>query len=150
MAKKKFSKKFQKKFWPKKIGNFFQNLICEKIPCSSQKMMTFRKKYMSGVYENVFEKSEIFVLLSLRDRLLLTICVRIPCTPVWWTCLTEVNVKMFSFAQQDKNKRRLTQLFDLKDTLPPKKSFPTCLCMEFNLYCKYRQWWEDRSVPIYF
>ena len=34
---------------------------------------------MSGVYENVFEKSEIFLLLSLRDRLLFTICVRIPC-----------------------------------------------------------------------
>ena len=32
MAKKIFSKKFQKKFWPKKIGIFFQNLICEKIP----------------------------------------------------------------------------------------------------------------------
>ena len=31
---------------------------------------------------------------------------------------------MFSFAQQDKNKRRLTQLFDLKDTLPPKNLSP--------------------------
>ena len=54
-------------------------LICEKTPSLSQKMMIYHKKYMSGVYENVIEKSEIFVLLSLRDRLLLTICVRIPC-----------------------------------------------------------------------
>ena len=39
-------------------------------------MMVFRKNCMSGVYENVFETS---LLLSLRDGLLFTICVRIPC-----------------------------------------------------------------------
>ena len=76
-AKKIFSKNFKKIFWYKKI--FWKILICEKTPSLSQKMMIYHKKYMSGLYENLFEKSEIFVLLSLRDRLLLTICVRIPC-----------------------------------------------------------------------
>ena len=42
--------------------------------------MVFRKNCMSGVYENVFETSEISLLLSLRDGLLFTICVRIPCS----------------------------------------------------------------------
>ena len=54
MAKKFFLKKFQKKFWPKKIRNFFQNLICEKVPSFSQKMMIYHKMPMSGVYENIF------------------------------------------------------------------------------------------------
>ena len=58
MAKNFFSKKFQKIFWPKKIRNFFQNLICEKVPSFSQKMMIYHKMPMSGVYENVFETSE--------------------------------------------------------------------------------------------
>ena len=79
MAKKIFLKKFQKKFWPKKIRNFFQNLICEKVPSFSQKMMIYHKMPMSGVYENVFQTSEISILLSLRIELLFTICVRIPC-----------------------------------------------------------------------
>ena len=42
-------------------------------------MIIYHKKYMSGVCENVFKISEMFLLLSLRDRLLLTICLRIPC-----------------------------------------------------------------------
>ena len=54
MTKKKISKKFQKKFWPKKIRNFFQNLICEKVPSLSQKMMIYHKIPMSGAYKNVF------------------------------------------------------------------------------------------------
>ena len=80
--------RFWKKF-PIFLGqNFFWKiLICEKTPSLSQKMMIYHKKYMSGAYENVFEKSEIFVLLSLRDRLLLTICVRIPCR---WPCFNWV------------------------------------------------------------
>ena len=33
-------------------------LICEKMPCLSQKMMINHKMSMSGVYENVFQISE--------------------------------------------------------------------------------------------
>ena len=78
MAKKIFLKKFQKKFWPKKIRNFFQNLICEKVPSFSQKMMIYHKMPMSGVYENVFQTSEISILPSLSNELLFTLCL---CTP---------------------------------------------------------------------
>ena len=35
---------------------------------------------MSGVYENVFQTSEISILLSLRNELLFTLCVRTPST----------------------------------------------------------------------
>ena len=38
---------------------FLKKLICEKIPSLSQKMIICHKMYMSGVYENVFEASEI-------------------------------------------------------------------------------------------
>ena len=37
---------------------------------------------MSGVYENVFYTPEISILLSLRGELLITICVRIPCSGI--------------------------------------------------------------------
>ena len=69
-------------------------LICEKTPSLSQKMMIYHKKYMSGVYENVFEKSEIFLLLSLRDRLLITICVRIPCI-IHYSKVFQHNIRMY-------------------------------------------------------
>ena len=39
-------------------GNFFQNLIYEKVPSLRQKMMIFHKISRSGVYENVFRISE--------------------------------------------------------------------------------------------
>ena len=78
MAKKKISKKFQKKFWPKKIRNFFQNLICEKVPSFSQKMMIYYKMPMSGVYENMFQTSEISIFPSLSNELLFTLCLRTP------------------------------------------------------------------------
>ena len=48
-------------------------------PLLNQKMMIYHKMPMSGVYENVFQTSEISILLSLRIELLFTICVRIPC-----------------------------------------------------------------------
>ena len=44
----KNKKNFGKKFF------FGKNLICEKLPCVSQKMMICHKTSMSGVYENVF------------------------------------------------------------------------------------------------
>ena len=53
--------------------------------------MVFRKNCMSGVYENVFETSEISLLLSLRDGLLFTICVRIPCSTPWEINFIEKN-----------------------------------------------------------
>ena len=63
------------------IKNFFwKKLICEKTPSLSKKMMIYHKMPMSGVYENVFQTSEISILLSLRIELLFTICVRIPCS----------------------------------------------------------------------
>ena len=33
-------------------------MICEKLPCLSQKMMIYYKMAISGVYENVFQTSK--------------------------------------------------------------------------------------------
>ena len=77
-AKKKFQKISKKIFDIKKF--FWKKLICKKTPSLSQKMMIYHKIPISGVYENVFETSQISILLSLRGELLITICVRIPCT----------------------------------------------------------------------
>ena len=60
MAKKIFSKKFQKKFWPKKIGNFFQNLICEKIPSLSQTSLKILFRTMNSL-KNIRRTKEIFM-----------------------------------------------------------------------------------------
>ena len=46
-------KKVKKKLVMKKIF-FWKNLIFEKVPSLSQKMMICHKNSMSGVYENVF------------------------------------------------------------------------------------------------
>ena len=56
------NRKFSKKNFFEKIKNkifFWKKLIFEKIPSLSQKMIICHKMSMSGVYENVFEASEI-------------------------------------------------------------------------------------------
>ena len=41
-------------------------------------MMIYHKMPMSGVYENVFQTSEISILPSLSNELLFTLCLRTP------------------------------------------------------------------------
>ena len=53
IAKNILEKKHKKKIF------FWKKLICEKIPSLSQKMIICHKMSLSGVYENVFEASEI-------------------------------------------------------------------------------------------
>ena len=78
-AKKKISKNFKKIFWYKII--ILKKLICKKTPSFSQKMMIYHKMPMSGVYENVFQTSEISILPSLSNELLFTLCLRAPSSP---------------------------------------------------------------------
>ena len=75
-AKKNFSKNFKKNFWYKNF--FWKKLICEKTPSLSKKMMIYHKMPMSGVYENVFQISEMSILPSLSNELLFTLCLRTP------------------------------------------------------------------------
>ena len=71
-----FQKISKKKFWYKKF--FWKKLICEKTPSLSKKMMIYHKMPMSGVYENVFQTSEISILPSLSNELLFTLCLHTP------------------------------------------------------------------------
>ena len=83
LKRKKIFQKISKNFFDiRKL--FWKKLICKKTPSLSQKLMIYHKIPISGVYENVFETSQISILLSLRGELLITICVRIPCICMYY------------------------------------------------------------------
>ena len=59
-------------------------------------MMIYHKMPMSGVYENVFQTSEISILPSLSNELLFTLCLRTPSNGD-----QELNLTFFSFHTEE-------------------------------------------------
>ena len=116
-ANKIFSKNFKKIFWYKNF--FWKKLICEKTPSLSKKMMIYHKMPMSGVYENVFQTSEISILLSFRIELLFTLCVRTPSKDWSFIFICDKNISRVTLFDIGAVHKRRHQFFEIFDPLSP-------------------------------